>query len=322
MATTNSSNAMSLMAQLSAKLGVDATKLYKAFATVCFSQGGKEPSNEEMMALLIVANAYDLNPFLREIFAFRGKGGNVQPVISIDGWLTILNRQKDYDGSEVVFSDKIINIGSTAIPEWCEVRIYRKSLSHPVVIREYAEEVYIANGVWSKYPKRMLRHKATIQAIRFAFGISGALDEDAVREADKLSDVPAVTQRAALRSSAPQVKAIEAAMPLSAPQQAQVERLIAKVVKEPAFEKNAMAWIEQKVDPQFQAAYRKALSQGLAQAASAADAVEAEIAETVEAVETATEVSEPAVSEPEAQTTPIPVKEEAAFELESEEVQP
>ncbi|WP_208431614.1 recombinase RecT, partial [Bartonella doshiae] len=31
---------------------------------------------------------------------------------------------------------------------------------------------------WKKYPARMLRHKATIQCARYAFGFSGIYEED------------------------------------------------------------------------------------------------------------------------------------------------
>jgi phage recombination protein Bet len=292
-ANTNTANAVSLMAQLASKLGVDPNKLYSAFANVCFSVGGKAPSQEEMLSLLVVANTYDLNPFTREIFAFRGKGGSIQPIISIDGWLRILNRQKDYDGSTVTFSDKIIAIGSVAIPEWCEVTIFRKSLSNPVVVREYAQETYMPTPVWAKYPRRMLRHKTLIQGIRVAFGISGALDEDSVKEADAMS---ASQQASSSRVSIPAPKAQETAiLPLSAPQQSQIQRLIEKVIQNPAFEKNAVAWISDRVPLDYQPAYRKALTEGLAQAASAADAVEAEIAETVEAEAAEAETAEPEV---------------------------
>jgi phage recombination protein Bet len=280
------------MAQLSAKLGVDPNKLYNSFANVCFAVGGKAPSQEEMLSLLVVANTYELNPFTREIFAFRGKGGSIQPIISIDGWLRIMNRQKDFDGSKVEFADKVISIGSTAIPEWCEVTIYRKSLSNPVVVREYAQETFMSTPVWAKYPRRMLRHKTFIQAIRVAFGISGALDEDTAKEADVMS----APRQASSRVSIPAPKAQETAiLPLSAPQQSQIQRLIEKVIQNPAFEKNAVAWISDRVPLDYQPAYRKALTEGLAQAASAADAVEAEIAETAEAEAAEAETAEPEV---------------------------
>ena len=39
---------------------------------------------------------------------------------------------------------------------------------------------------WQKWPSRMLRHKAAIQAGRYAFGLSGIIDPD---EADRYKDV-------------------------------------------------------------------------------------------------------------------------------------
>ena len=40
---------------------------------------------------------------------------------------------------------------------------------------------------WRQWPNRMLRHKATIQAARYAFGFSGIADPD---EAERSADAP------------------------------------------------------------------------------------------------------------------------------------
>ncbi|MEG1508722.1 MAG: recombinase RecT [Akkermansia sp.] len=128
----------------------------------------RDASNEELMAFSIVANEYKLNPFTKEIYAFPAKGGGIVPMVSVDGWLRIINCHPQFDGMEVVLSDDF-----TA----CTVTIYRKDTSHPTVITEYLEECRRGSDPWKLAPRRMLRHKAIIQCGRVAFGFGGIYDE-------------------------------------------------------------------------------------------------------------------------------------------------
>ena len=64
--------------------------------------------------------------------------------------------------------------------------MYRKDRSHPVQIREYLDECLRDTDPWKKWPKRMLRHKAFIQAARLAFSLSGIEDPD---EAERTASV-------------------------------------------------------------------------------------------------------------------------------------
>lgn len=77
---------VSLVARLASKFGVEPGKLMACLMNQVFKQlDGVAPSNEELMVLLLVCENFGLNPFNREIFAFRGKGGDVIPVVSLDG---------------------------------------------------------------------------------------------------------------------------------------------------------------------------------------------------------------------------------------------
>ena len=99
--------------------------------------------NKQMVALLVVADQYDLNPFTREIFAFPDKQGGVVPVVGVDGWLRIINSHAQADGFEFTESEDLITPEDGKIcPEWMEVTIYRKDRSHPVKAKEYLDEVY------------------------------------------------------------------------------------------------------------------------------------------------------------------------------------
>ena len=129
--------------------------------------------SEQMVALLVVANEYNLNPFTKEIYAFPAKGGGIVPVVGIDGWLRIINEHPQYDGMDV----RMAGDGSE-----CTVVIYRKDRTHATSITEYLEEVVRNTDPW-KMARRMLRHKAIIQCARVAFSFSGIKDDD---EAEKI----------------------------------------------------------------------------------------------------------------------------------------
>lgn len=124
------------------------------------------------MALLIVADQYGLNPFTRQIFAFDDKRSGIVPVVSVDGWVQILNDHPQYDNCDFKFDEK------SDPPAWCECTIYRKDRSHPTIVREYMIEVRRETGPWKSHPRRMLRHKTLIQCARIALGFSGIYDED------------------------------------------------------------------------------------------------------------------------------------------------
>jgi hypothetical protein len=105
--------------------------------------------------------------------AFESQGG-IRPMVPIDGWTRIVNSQPNYDGCELteVFD------GPTFVAVEC--KMYRKDRSHPVVIREYLDECQRDTQPWKRWPKRMLRHKAFMQAARLAFSLSGIEDPDEV----------------------------------------------------------------------------------------------------------------------------------------------
>ena len=130
-------------------------------------------TNEQLAAFLLVAHEHNLNPLTREIYAFPTKGGGIQPIVSIDGWLKLINGHPQFDGME--FEDIRDAKGELAA---ISCRIYRKDRSHPTEVTEYMAECRRNTEPWRKWPARMLRHKATIQAARYAFGFSGIVDED------------------------------------------------------------------------------------------------------------------------------------------------
>ena len=138
-------------------------------------------SREEFAAFLLVAKEYRLNPLTKEIYAFAAKGGGIQPIVSVDGWSRIINEQPTMDGID--FEDHFSDGKLMAIT----CRIYRKDRSVPTTVTEYMSECQNTKDTWSKWPARMLRHKALIQCARYAFGFSGIVDQD---EYERATEAP------------------------------------------------------------------------------------------------------------------------------------
>lgn len=145
----------------------------------------KDTSPEQFAAFLLVAREYSLNPILKEIYAFPTRGGGIQPIVSIDGWSNLVNSHPQCDGFD--FEDHIDSAGAL-VSITC--RMYRKDRKHPIVATEYMAECRRATDTWRQWPRRMLRHKALIQAARYAFGLSGIADPDeGARAHDPVLDV-------------------------------------------------------------------------------------------------------------------------------------
>lgn len=163
----------SLLATMASRYGVDPVKMQATLRATAFRG---DVTDEQLMALCIVAQQYNLNPWTKEIYAFPDRTGIV-PVVGVDGWARIINDHSQCDG--IQFKDA--EDGS-----WIECTIHRKDRQFPTTVREYMNEVRRESGPWKSHPHRMLRHKALIQCARVVFGFSGIYDQD---EAERIIDV-------------------------------------------------------------------------------------------------------------------------------------
>lgn len=179
------------LAAMAARIGAEPQELLTTLQQGVF----KDAKPAEFQALVITAQEYQLNPILKELYAFPAKGGGIVPIVSIDGWLKIINRQPKLDGLSVEMSSD----GSEAT---CTIHV--KDREHPVVVTEYLDECKRNTEPWKTMPRRMLRHKAIIQAARVAFGIGGVFDEDEGKDAAGMRDVtpPATKARAKVSATA------------------------------------------------------------------------------------------------------------------------
>ena len=163
--------APSILTTVGNTYGISGGDLYEALAETIFPSR-QSATKEQVQALLIVAHQYKLNPFTREIYAFPAKGKGVVPIVSIDGWLKLANEHPQFDGlaAEPNFEEgQLVSYTAT---------IWRKDRGHPTMIVETLAENRRTSDPWKTRPNRMLRHRATIQAIRYAFGFAGIFEPD------------------------------------------------------------------------------------------------------------------------------------------------
>jgi phage recombination protein Bet len=181
----------SLIRTIAAKFNVDPDRLMHTLKDTAFKQPysngkpGPEVTNEQMVALLVVANEYNLNPFLKQIYAFPAKGGGVVPMVPIDGWLRIINEHPQFAGMDLNYPPE----GTAKDDYWVECVIERKDRTKPTIIREYFSECYRNTDPWNSHPRRMTRHKAISQCARVAFNFTGIYDPD---EGERIANAMAI----------------------------------------------------------------------------------------------------------------------------------
>jgi RecT family protein len=168
-----------LVAQFAGRYNIEPEKMLETLKATAFRQKGKQGqppaviTNEQMMALLVIAQEYGLNPFTREIYAFPSEGGIV-PIIGFDGWVRLVNKRPELEYMEI----RIAPDGTDPQEAWAECEIKRSDRQRPTIIREYVKECWRDTDPWKDMPRRMIRHKAIIQCARVAFGYAGVYDPD------------------------------------------------------------------------------------------------------------------------------------------------
>lgn len=169
----------SLVRRFAVKFGIEPERMLETLKATAFRQRGKnggpppEITNEQMVALLTVAERYNLDPFVKQIYAFPNKAGGIEPIVPIDGWLKIINEHPQFKDMEIYYPE-----GGEMPYSWIGCRIWRKDRDLPTDIREFLIECRQNTDPWNEMPTRMLRHKAIIQCGRVAFSLSGIYDPD------------------------------------------------------------------------------------------------------------------------------------------------
>ena len=140
----------SLIATMAHKANMDPAQFAKTIRATVMPT---EHTEEQFAAFMMTAHQYGLNPITREIYAYpgRGKSGGITPVVSIDGWLHLVNSHKACNGFE--FTENRLPDGKlTSVT----CTIWRKDRDHPVVVTEHLAECYRNTDPWNQMPTRML----------------------------------------------------------------------------------------------------------------------------------------------------------------------
>jgi phage recombination protein Bet len=158
-----------LVARIAERYGVEPEKMLSTLKATAFRTASGNITNEQMMALLIVAERHGLDPFTKEIYAYPDKGGGIVPVVGVDGWINIAQSHEAFDGWEFEHDE---TIGAATCTIW------RKDRSRPTRVTEYITECRRETDPWKKSPRRMIRNRAIAQCVRLAFGFAGIHDDD------------------------------------------------------------------------------------------------------------------------------------------------
>ncbi len=127
--------------KLAARLDLSPKTLSDTLRATVFSLCKDEA---QFVAAVVVANTYGLNPILREMTAFPGKSGGVVPVVMIDGWIKLVNRQETYNGMKFIdnlLEGEKVNKSGTNMDS-VTVEFYVKGREHPIVVTEYMDECF------------------------------------------------------------------------------------------------------------------------------------------------------------------------------------
>ena len=240
-----------LIARLAGRFGVEPNRLLKCLTTQVFKQAdGRQPSNEELMVLLLVCENFGLNPFKREIFAFRGKGGEIVPLVSLDGWAKIVRSQKDFNGVTFAFSNNTVKVPGCAqeLPEFVECAMRLKGVDEPIVIQEFMVECFNDKSpVWRKWPRRMLRTRAFIQCARLAFSLTGLYDEGE----DFAEDLSGMVATGSEQPQAQQPAIAQTSVPKLALEREKLDEMLGKLMvfaqNQPNGWERAARWVEAKL---------------------------------------------------------------------------
>lgn len=240
-----------LIARLAGRFGVEPNRLLKCLTTQVFKQAdGRQPSNEELMVLLLVCENFGLSPFNREIYAFRGKNGDIVPVVSLDGWAKIVRSQEDFNGVSFRFSETTVKVAgcNQELPEFVECAMRLKGVDEPIVIQEFMVECFNDKSpVWRKWPRRMLRTRAFIQCARLAFSLTGLYDEGE----DFAEDLSGMVATGSVPSQAQQPAIAQTSTPKLALEREKLDEMLGKLMvfaqNQPNGWERAARWVEAKL---------------------------------------------------------------------------
>ena len=185
------------------------------------------PTTAQVNVLVSAASQYGVNPLAGELYPHIRWDGSCEAVLTREGWNRLAHSQEDYEGVEYEHSSELVTLreASEANPlplkayNWVEAIIFRKG-HRPYRVREHLDECFKPESeggspYWLISPKRQLRHKAFVSALRSAYSLSSFVEPDEIKQADALrkqeaniaqqSENATVQQAAPVESSGPKI---------------------------------------------------------------------------------------------------------------------
>lgn len=157
-------------------------------------------TDAEMIYCMKVAESFNLNPILKQIYFVprKTKVGNqwiekVEPLAGRDSFLTLAHRTKQFSGieSKVEIKETPVLINNKWTREndlVATATVYRKDSKRPFVVsvnyREYCQKKQdgTATKFWKEKPETMLKKVAESQVLRKAFDITGIYAEEELND--------------------------------------------------------------------------------------------------------------------------------------------
>lgn len=141
-----------------------------------------DASREEILAFIAVCDRYGLDPITKQVYAMKAKGGGLVPIVSVDGWATLVAKDPRCDGFTFIENN---DENGFLVSVTCRMGVVGRKIDTEVT--EYLSECKQSTQPWTSHPRRMLRHRALVQSARIVFGIGGIYDED---EGQVIADAP------------------------------------------------------------------------------------------------------------------------------------
>lgn len=118
-------------------------------------------SDGQLTQFIGIAQAFNLNPFKREIYAVK-YGDNFNVIVGYETYLKRAEEFPQYDGYETKIFGEGKDMG-------CTCTVYRKDRNHPTTHTVYLSEYSSGKSLWVSKPRMMLEKVALSTALRRAF---------------------------------------------------------------------------------------------------------------------------------------------------------
>ena len=125
-------------------------------------------TNTEFELLMYMANMYNLDPLLKQIWAVKFGDSPAQIYAGRDGFLEIAHRSGHFDGMET-----IVHYDKDEKPMSATCIVWRNDMTHPFTANVLFREYNTGKNLWASKPAVMIGKVAESVCLRKAFSVSG-----------------------------------------------------------------------------------------------------------------------------------------------------